>query len=66
MTLKQMVFRVGASGDQKLSQKSGFLGKLEDLSLIWELNKKKLSVVVYAYNPSTGDMEAGDPWSLLT
>ena len=66
MTLKQMVFRVAANGDQKLSQKRGFLGKLEDLSLIWELNKKKLNVVVYAYNPSIGDTEAGEPWSLLT
>lgn len=57
---------VAASGDQKLSQKRHFLGKLEDLSFIWELNKKKLNVVVYVYNPRTGDMKAGDAWSLLT
>lgn len=66
MALKQMAFRVAASGNQKLNQKRGFLGKLEDLSLIWELNKKKQNVVMYAYNPSTGDTEAGDPWNLLT
>lgn len=66
MTLKQMAFRVSASGNQKLSQKRGFLGKREDLSLIWELNKKKQNVVMYAYNPNIGDTEAGDPWNLLT